>query len=102
MKRQAARDPPASRAHAGRAGEAAESALPELAKLLNDEHAGIAATFVMGELGQIPKDAEATVRANAKSDDAMLSSTSLWALARVHPEDKEIRIETTEKLAVGG
>ncbi len=83
----------------GALGKAGESALPELAKLLNDEHAGIAATFVMGELGQIPKDAEATVRANAKSDNAMLSSTSMWALARVHPEDKAIRIETTEKLA---
>ena len=47
---------------------------------------------------QIPKDAEATVRANAKSDDQMLSTASLWALARVHPEDKELRRETTEKL----
>jgi HEAT repeat protein len=82
----------------GAMGDAAKPAVPELAKLLNDQYARIAATFVMGELGEIPKDAEATVRANAKSDDNMLSSTSLWALARVHPEDKELRRETTEKL----
>ena len=82
----------------GALGEAAAPAVPQIAALLSDEHARTAATFVLGELGQIPKDAEATVRANAKSDDQMLSTTSLWALARVHPEDKELRRETTEKL----
>ena len=72
--------------------------MPDIAKLLNDPDARIAATFVLGELDQIPKDAEATIRANTKSDNKMLSSTSLWALARVHPEDKELRRETTETL----
>ena len=79
-------------------GEAAAPAVPQVAALLSDPHAATAATFVLGELGQIPKEAEATVRANAKSDDLMLSSTSLWALTRVHPEDKELRRETSEKL----
>ncbi len=82
----------------GAMGKAADSALPELTTLLKDEHCAVAATFAMGELGQIPNDAEATVRANAKSDDGLLSSTSLWALCRVHPDDKELRVETTEKL----
>jgi HEAT repeat protein len=82
----------------GAMGDAAKPAVPELAKLLNDQDARIAATFVLGQLGEIPKDAEATVRANVKSDDKMLSSTSLWALARVHPDDKELRRETTETL----
>ncbi len=36
--------------------------------------------------------------ANAKSNDLLLSTASLWALARVHPEDKELRRDTTEKL----
>ena len=79
-------------------GAAAAPAVPQIAALLSDSHAATAATFVLGELGQIPKEAEATVRSNAKSDDLMLSSTSLWALARLHPEDKELRRETTEKL----
>ncbi len=38
------------------------------------------------------------MRANAKSDDKMLSTTSLWALARVHPEDKTLRCEATRQL----
>ncbi|MEI8376113.1 MAG: HEAT repeat domain-containing protein [Planctomycetota bacterium] len=82
----------------GAFGEAAVPAVPQIAAMLSDEHAGTAATFVLGQLGQIPKDAEATVRTNAKSNDPMLSTTSLWALARVHPEDKELRRDTTEKL----
>ncbi len=82
----------------GAFGEAAAPAVPQIAALLGDEHAGTAATFVLGALGEIPKDAEATVRSNVKSDDLMLSTTSLWALARVHPADKELRRETTEKL----
>jgi HEAT repeat protein len=82
----------------GALGEAAAPAVPQIAALLSDEHARTAATFVLGQLGQIPKDAEATVRANARSDDQLLGTASLWALARVHPEDKELRRETTEKL----
>ena len=83
----------------GAFGDAAAVAVPQIAALVSDKNAGTAATFVLGELGQIPKDVEATVRTNAKSDDMMLSTTSLWALARVHPEDKDLRRETTERLA---
>jgi HEAT repeat protein len=82
----------------GAFGEAAAPAVPQIAALVGDKHAGCAATFVLGELGQIPKEAEATVRSNVKSDNEMLSTASLWALCRVHPEDKELRRETTEKL----
>jgi HEAT repeat protein len=82
----------------GAMNEAAAAALPQIAALLNDEHARTAATFVLGQLGQIPADAEAAIRANAKSDDHLLSSVSLWALARVHPEDKDLRRQTTEQL----
>ena len=82
----------------GAIGEASASAVPQIAAVLGDDHARTAATFVLGELGQIPADAEAIIRANAKSEDKLLSTTSLWALARVHPEDKELRREATEQL----
>ena len=78
--------------------DAALPALPQIAAALNDEHTRPAATYALGRMGQIPADAEAAVRANAKSDDKMLSTTSLWALARVHPEDKDLRREATERL----
>jgi HEAT repeat protein len=82
----------------GAMNEAAIAAVPQIAESLSDEHACTAATFVLGELGKIPADAEAKIRANAKSDDKTLATVSLWALARVHPEDKELLRETAEKL----
>jgi HEAT repeat protein len=78
--------------------EAAIPVLPQIAATLGDEHARTAATFVLGEIGKIPPDAEAKIRENAKSDDHMLNTVSLWALARVHPEDKELRRQATEQL----
>jgi HEAT repeat protein len=82
----------------GAMNDAATAVIPQIAALLSDSHVRTAATFVLGELGQIPADAEATMRANAKSDDKLLSTTSLWALARVHPEDKDLRRQLTEEL----
>jgi HEAT repeat protein len=77
---------------------AATAAVEPIAAALSDEHARAAATYALGRIGQIPADAEATIRTNSKSDDQMLSTTSLWALARVHPEDKPLRREATEQL----
>jgi HEAT repeat protein len=74
------------------------STVAQIATLLGDEHAATAATFVLGQLGTIPEDADAKIRENAKSDDKTLASVSLWALARVHPDDKELRREATEKI----
>ena len=78
--------------------EAANAAVPAIAAALTDEHAPRRRPLRWAAIGQIPADAEAAVRANAKSDDKMLSTVSLWALARVHPEDKELRREATEQL----
>jgi HEAT repeat protein len=77
---------------------AAIPVLPQIAAALDDEDARTAATFVMGELGKIPADAEAKIRANAASDDKFLSTISLWTLTRVHPEDKGLRRQATEQI----
>ena len=81
--------------------EAAGSAVPQIAGLLSDEHVRTAATYALGRIGRIPAEAEPAIRANAKSADKLLSTTSLWALARVHPEDKPLRQEVTERLVEG-
>jgi HEAT repeat protein len=78
--------------------EAALPVVPQIAAALGDEQARTAATFVLGELGSIPASAEQTIRSNAKSNDRFLSTVSLWALARVHPEDKDLRRQATEQL----
>ena len=69
------------------------AAVEPIAATLGDEHARAAATYALGRIGHIPADAEAAIRTNSKSDDKVLSTTSLWALARVHPEDKSLRRE---------
>ena len=82
----------------GAMGEAGASVAPQVAELLKDEHARMAATFALGQLGRIPDQADATIRANAKSDDRLLKTVSLWTLTRAHPEDKDLRRQATEQL----
>jgi HEAT repeat protein len=94
--------------------EAAKSAAAEVASGLYDKDTAVAATYALGRIGEIPKPApveqpnsgvawrqrtpEETIQRNAKSDDKLLSTVSIWALARVHPEDKQLRAEATEQL----
>ncbi len=79
-------------------GSAAEPVVPAIAAALKDEQTCGAATYALGRIGQIPANVEPTIKANAKSSDKVLSTTSLWALARVHPDDKDLRREVAEQL----
>lgn len=62
----------------------------DIAALLKDEEVSVAATYALAVLNTIPPDADSVVRANVKSDNLMLSATSMWALGRVHPDDKRL------------
>ena len=79
-------------------GEAAAPAVPTLVAALDDKQMATPATFALGSIGQIPADAEGKIRANVQSADGVLSTTSLWALARVHPDDKPLRQKATEAI----
>ena len=79
-------------------GPPAASAAPRIATLIEDGLHRTAATYALGAIGTIPADVETKVQANAKSEDKLLSTASLWTLARLHPDDKEIRREVTERL----
>ncbi len=78
--------------------EAASPATSQIAKAIGDEHTRTAATYALGRIGRIPAGTEVVIRTNAGSDDKLLAVTSLWALARVHPEDQNLRREVTEQL----
>lgn len=82
----------------GAMNEAAIPAIAQIAAALRDEQTAVAATFVLGQLGQMPAQAEATVLANAKSRDRMLSTVSIWAIARIHPTDKNLTRHALEHL----
>jgi HEAT repeat protein len=64
---------------------------PKIAGLLKDPAAQVAATYALGALGRIPPEAEPAMRANTKSNNKLLSTTSLWALARVHGNDTTLK-----------
>jgi HEAT repeat protein len=76
----------------------ATSAIGPIAAAVADEQTAGAATYALGRIGQIPADVEPRIRANAKSNDKMLSTASIWALARVHADDMELRREAAEQL----
>jgi len=82
-------------------GSNAASAAPKIAALLEDEQLKAPATYALVRVGHVPADAEAKIRANVKSQDKYLSTTSLWALAMIHSSDKQLRKEAAEALVEG-
>ena len=78
--------------------KAAAPAVAKIAPLLKDEHASTAATFALARIGNLPADVDETMRANSKSDDTMLATVSLWALAHLHPDDKTLQKAAAEML----
>ncbi len=82
----------------GAIGEAAAPAVPQIAAALQNELVAPTATFVLGQLGTIPADAEPVIRANTESENPGLRTVSYWALARVHLDDMELRREATAEL----
>jgi len=82
-------------------GAASAPAVPTLAKALDDKVVGIAATYALGRIGRIPDEVETKIEKNAKSSDAILSTVSMWALARLHPDNKALLRRAVELLAEG-
>jgi HEAT repeat protein len=82
----------------GSTGEAARPAVRQIAAALGDAEMRTAATYALARIGDVPADAEAAIRDNIRSRDTMLSTTSLWALAKLHPEDQQFRRDATERL----
>lgn len=78
--------------------EAARSATPQLEAALDDEHARVAATFALGQIGQVSDSGKAKIQANATSQDKFLSTVSYWTLARLNPGDKELHRKAAEQL----
>lgn len=75
-----------------------EPAVPKIVALLKDPEVAVAATYALARNGFIPGNAEEIIRRNISSEDGLLSTTSLWALAKVHPDDASLRRDVTRKL----
>jgi HEAT repeat protein len=79
-------------------GDAAAPAIPRILKALDDPHAKTAAVFALGQFRKATGNAEAKIRQNVDSSDQVLDAVSLWALARLHPDDKKLIAQTTQRL----
>jgi HEAT repeat protein len=77
---------------------AAAAATPQIAASLDDQHAAVAATYALARIGRMPAEAEVKIRNNARSNDKMLATVSMWALAKIHPEDKRLHAQAGELL----
>ncbi len=80
-------------------GAASAPAVPALVKALGDQIDRVPATYALGKIGQVPDDVEAKIQENARSADELLSTVSMWALARLHPDDKDLMRRTVRRLA---
>ena len=79
-------------------GDAALPAVDLIAGALDDEATDDATIYALARLGKVPASAEARIKKLAKSEDKMLSTAALWALASIHPDDKDVRREVGEQL----
>jgi HEAT repeat protein len=77
---------------------AAAAATPQIAASLDDEHTAVAATYALARIGRMPAEAEVKIRNNSRSKDTMLATVSMWALAKIHPEDKRLHAQAAELL----
>jgi HEAT repeat protein len=80
---------------------AAAQAVPQLAKSLDDEHVAPAATYALARIGRVPANVDTKIRSNAKSSNRILSTVSMWALAHLHPNDKQLHTQAAQQLIAG-
>jgi len=87
----------------GRIGPAAKSAAPQIVDLLEnsqDSTVPVAAAFALGSIGAT--EAEAPLRAAADAQDKpFLSMVAAWSLAKLNPDDAELKQQAIDKLNAG-
>jgi HEAT repeat protein len=86
----------------GRIGPAAKSAAPQITEVLEtstDATVPVAAAFALGAIGAT--EADAPLRAAAAKDNEFLAMVATWSLAKLHPEDAQLKSQAMDKLKAG-
>ncbi len=86
----------------GRIGPGAKSAAPQIAAVMassQDATVPVAAAFALGSIGST--DADDALRAAVAKDSPFLSMVASWSLAKLHPDDAELKKQAIEKLNAG-
>jgi HEAT repeat protein len=79
-------------------GAAATQAIPRILKALDDPGTKTAAIDALDKFRRKGGNADARDRQKVDAPDQVLDAVSLWAIARLHPEDKNLVARTTERL----
>ncbi len=82
-------------------GKPAAPAIPQIVQAIADNIDRTTAIYALGRIGITSADAEKQVRQYTNSPDKFLATISIWTLARLHPEDKQLVREATERLFEG-
>ncbi len=83
-------------------GPAAQSAAPQILPLLEhptDATVPVAAAYALGSIGAV--DADAALRAAGTTPNPLLQLVAAWSLAKIHPEDAELKRQAVDKLNAG-
>ena len=81
-------------------GEAAAPAAAQIAQGLDDKATCAAATYALGSLGKAPDEAEAKIRKNVQDPDKVIRAASIWAMAKLHPGNKQFIRRATQSLVM--
>ena len=82
-------------------GKPAAPAVPQLVKAMDNELRPPAAVYAIGRIGVASDEWEKKIRQYIDSQDMILGEVSIWTLARLHPEDKQLARDATEQLFKG-
>ncbi len=82
-------------------GKPAAPAVPQLVTAMDNELDRPAAVYALGRIGVASVDGEKKIRQYVNSPDKMLAELSIWTLARLHPDDKQLARDATEALFEG-
>jgi HEAT repeat protein len=83
-------------------GPAAKSASPQIIDLLEhptDATVPVAAAYALGAIGA--SDADKALRTAASKPNAMLQMIAAWSLAKIHPDDAQLKQQAMQKLQAG-
>jgi HEAT repeat protein len=83
-------------------GPAAQSASPQIMPLLEhstDATVPVAAAYALGSIGAA--DADAALRTALTKPDPLLQMVAAWSLAKIHPDDAQLKQQSVERLQAG-
>lgn len=83
-------------------GPAAKPAVPQIIKALEtskDATVPVAAAYALGAIDA--EEADAQMRAALEKDNPFLQMVAAWSLAKMHPEDADLKKQAMDKLGAG-